>query len=147
MSDFNTAQGAYFSFELDGAQIAVFTACSGLSSEVDVKEQAQTSAKGLKMVVKQPGSGRTYSEVVLKRGFTTDRTLNDWFDATVDASKAIERKTGSIVILARDGTTEIARFSMDGAFPSKLSVSDLSAKSGEAMVEELTIRHNELIWT
>jgi len=145
MSDFN-AQGAYFSFELDGTKIAVFTACSGLSSEVDVKEQAQTSVTGKKLVAKQPGSSRTYSEVVLKRGYTTDKALNKWFDETVDAGKAIERKTGSIVILGRDASTEIARFNMDGAFPSKLTVSDLSAKSGEAMVEELTIRHNELTW-
>ncbi len=146
MSDFKSAQGAYFSFELDGTKIAVFTACSGLSSEVDVIEQSQTAESGVKMTVKQPGASRTFSEVVLKRGFTTDKALNKWFDDTVDAGKAIERKTGSIVVLARDASTEIARFNLDGAFPSKLSISDLNAKSGEAMVEELTIRHNELTW-
>jgi len=146
MSGVKAAQAGFFSFEIDGTEIAMFTACSGLSSEVDVKEQPQIAASAKKLNVKQPGTGRTYSEVVLKRGYTTDKKLNKWFDETVDASKKVERKTGSIVILARDGTTEIARFNMDGAFPSKLTGSDLSAKSGEAMVEELTIRHNELTW-
>ena len=145
-TEFETAQGAYFSFEVDGTKVAMFTACSGLSSEVEVKEQAHTSVTGTKLVVKQPGPGRTYSEVVLKRGYTVNKDLNKWFDDTVDAAKPVERKTGSIVILKRDGKTEIARFNMDGAFPSKLSISDLAAKSGEAMVEELTIRHNELTW-
>ncbi|HEY5663232.1 MAG TPA: phage tail protein [Ilumatobacter sp.] len=144
MVDFN-AQGAYFSFELAGVKIATFTGCSGLSSEVDVIEQPHTSATGRKLVAKQPGAARTYSEVVLKRGYTTDKALNKWFDETVDAGKDVERKTGSIIILNRDGK-ELARFNLDGAFPSKLSVSDLNAKSGEALVEELTIRHNELIW-
>lgn len=146
MTDFNAAQGGYFSFELDGTTIGFFTSCSGLSSEVDVIEQTQITEGGKKVTVKQPGPSRTYSEVVLKRGFTTDRALNDWYDKTVDAADKVERKTGSIVILSRD-LVEIARFNMEGAFPSKLSVSDLNAGSGEAMVEELTIRHDELLWS
>ncbi len=146
MADFSAAQGGYFSFELDGTQIAFFTACSGLSSEVDVIEQTQITKEGRKVTVKQPGPSRTFSEVVLKRGFTSDTVLNDWFDKTVDAGEAVERKTGSIVVLGRDAKTEVARFNMEGCFPSKLSVSDLNAGSGEAMVEELTIRHDELLW-
>lgn len=145
-TEFSAAQGGYFSFELDSAQVAFFTSCSGLSSEVDVIEQTQMTATGKKITTKQPGPSRTYSEVVLKRGFTKDRTLNDWFDETVDAADKVKRKTGSIVILSRD-FKEIARFNMEGCFPSKLSVSDLNAGSGEAMVEELTIRHDELIWS
>jgi phage tail-like protein len=146
MSEFTAATGGYFSFELDGSQIAFFTACSGLSSEVDVIEQTQITAEGKKVTVKQPGPSRTYSEVVLKRGFTTDTVLNDWFDKTVDAGEAVERKTGSIIILDRV-LGEVARFNLEGCFPSKLSVSDLNAGSGEAMVEELTIRHDELLWS
>jgi phage tail-like protein len=146
MTDFSAAQGGYFSFELDGTTIGFFTSCTGLSSEVDVIEQTQITEAGKKVTVKQPGPSRTYSEVVLKRGFTTDTALNEWFDETVDAAGPVTRKTGSIVILSRD-LTEIARFNMEGAFPSKLSISDLNAGSGEAMVEELTIRHDELLWS
>jgi phage tail-like protein len=144
-TDFNAAQGGYFSFELDGTTLGFFTACSGLSSEVDVIEQTQITTTGKKITTKQPGPSRTYSEVVLKRGFTKDRALNDWFDETVDAAVTVTRKTGSIVILSRE-FKEIARFNLDRCFPSKLTVSDLNAGSGEAMVEELTIRHDELTW-
>jgi len=145
MSDFDTLQGAYFGFELDGLNIGFFTECSGLSSEVNVVEQPQTSKDGKKVVAKQPGPDRTYSEVVLKRGFTTDTALNEWYDKTVDAGEDVERKTGSIVMMSRHNE-EVARFNLDKAWPSKLSVSDLDAKGGEAMVEELTIRHDELTW-
>ncbi len=144
-TDFTAAQGGYFSFELDGTQIAFFTSCSGLSSEVDVIEQTQITVTGKKITTKQPGPSRTYSEVVLKRGFTKDRAINDWFDETVDAAVPVTRKTGSIVLLSRE-FKEIARFNLDRCFPSKLTVSDLNAASGEAMVEELTIRHDELNW-
>jgi phage tail-like protein len=144
-TDFTGAQGGYFGFELDSTPLGFFTACSGLSSEVDVIEQTQMTEGGKKVTTKQPGASRTYSEVVLKRGFTTDRGLNDWFDKTVDAAEAVQRQTGSIVIYSRT-FEEVARFNLDGCFPSKLSISDLNAGSGEAMVEELTIRHNELTW-
>jgi phage tail-like protein len=145
MTDFSAAQGGYFSFELDGTTLGFFTSCSGLSSEVDVIEQTQITKAGKKVNVKQPGSSRTYPEVVLKRGYTKDRAINEWFDKTVDAGDKVVRKTGSIVVLSRE-FKEIARFNMEGAFPSKLSVSDLNASSGEAMVEELTIRHDLLTW-
>lgn len=144
-TDFTAAQGGYFSFELDGTVLGFFTSCSGLSSEVDVIEQTQITVTGKKVTTKQPGPSRTFSEVVLKRGFTKDRALNDWFDETVDAAVVVTRKTGSIVILSRE-FKEISRFNLDRCFPSKLSVSDLNASSGEAMVEELTIRHDELTW-
>ena len=145
MTDFSAAQGGYFSFELDGTTLGFFSACSGLSSEVDVIEQTQITLKGKRVTVKQPGPSRTYSEVVLKRGYTKDRALNDWFKETVDAAKPVSRKGGSIVVLSRE-FKEMARFNLSNCFPSKLSVSDLNAGSGEAMVEELTIRHDELTW-
>lgn len=144
-TDFTAAQGGYFGFELGTVKIGFFTSCSGLSSEVDVIEQTAMTAAGKKITNKQPGASRTYSEVVLKRGFTKDKTLNEWFDKTVDAGDKVERQTGSIVIYTRE-FEEIARFNLDRCFPSKLSVSDLNAGSGEAMVEELTIRHDELTW-
>jgi phage tail-like protein len=144
-TEFTAAHGGYFGFELDNTPLGFFTACSGLSSEVDVIEQSQMTEAGLKVNTKQPGASRTYSEVVLKRGFTSDRGLNDWFDKTVDAGEAVLRQTGSIVIYTRE-FAELARFNLNGCFPSKLSISDLNAASGEAMVEELTIRHNELLW-
>lgn len=144
-TDFTAAHGGYFGFELDGKTIGFFTACSGLSSEVEVVEQQMISVTGRRLTNKQPGAARTYPEVVLKRGFTKDRALNDWFDKTVDAGDKVERLTGSIVVYSRE-FKEIARFNLDKCWPSKLSVSDLNAGSSEAMVEELTIRHDELTW-
>ncbi|MFN3258807.1 MAG: phage tail protein [Ilumatobacter sp.] len=143
-AEFNAAQGSYFSFELDGVNLGYFTGCTGLSSELSVITHRTMSAKGNTLEIKYPDR-QTFSEVVLKRGFTADMAVNDWYDDTVDAGAAVQRKTGSIVILNRQ-LDEIARFNLEGCFPSKLSVSDLNAKSGEAMIEELTIRHENLLW-
>jgi phage tail-like protein len=93
---------------------------------------------------KRPGKPK-YSEVVLKRGFTADKALYEWFDSVVQASDATAYKTGSIVIYDRT-QAEVARMNLEQCWPSKLSVSDLSASSDEVMIEELTIQHEFIDW-
>lgn len=138
-------QGAFFSIEIDGVTLAHFTACSGLSVEFDVMEQISMSSDGgKKITTKIPGRAK-YSEVVLKRGFTPDTALHDWFETVVEAKDATPYKTGAIVVFDRN-MTEVARFSLLNMWPSKMSVSDLSAGSDEVMVEELTIQHEFIDW-
>lgn len=143
-AEFGSGQGAYFRFELKKATVGFFSSCSGLSSELSVVKHKTMTEKGTQIETKQPNK-RSFSEVVLKRGYTSDTALYDWFKATVDAGGNVERSEASIVVLDRD-LEEIARFNMEGCFPSKLSISDLGAKSDEAVVEELTLRHENLIW-
>ncbi|MFT4657735.1 MAG: phage tail-like protein [Candidatus Aldehydirespiratoraceae bacterium] len=138
-------QASYFGLEVDGINLGFFTACSGLSSELEVATQKGVTPKGASIEVKQPGR-QSFSEVTLKRGVTADLELNKWFDETVDAAQEITYKSASIVCMSRDMSTEIARFNLEDAFPSKLSMSDLDTGSSEAMVEDMTIRHHNLIW-
>jgi phage tail-like protein len=136
-------QGSFFSLQLDGVEIAYFTGCSGLSLEYEVVNYKQTDGKQL-LSRKRPGRPK-YSEVVLKRGFSADTKLYDWFNEVVDAAKPTPYKTASIVIMDREGK-EGARFSLEAFWPSKMSVSDLKAGSDDVMVEELTIQHELLDW-
>lgn len=136
-------QGSFFALEIDGITIAYFTGCTGLSMEFAVTEFTQ--ADGSKIVqTKRPGKPQ-YSEVVLKRGFTADTALYEWFDEVVKADSETPYKTGSIVIFDRKGT-EVARFNLEQCWPSKLSVSDLTAGSDDVMVEEVTIQHEFIDW-
>ncbi|MFT6392324.1 MAG: phage tail-like protein, partial [Ilumatobacter sp.] len=132
-------QASYFGLEVDGINLGFFTACSGLSSELEVATQKGVTPKGASIEVKQPGR-QSFSEVTLKRGVTADLELNKWFDETVDAAQEVTYKSASIVCMSRDMSTEIARFNLEDAFPSKLSMSDLDTGSSEAMVEDMTIR-------
>lgn len=136
-------QGSFFSLEIDGLTMAYFTGCSGMSLEFDVAKFKEGDGK---MIIerKRPGKPK-YSEVTLKRGFTADKALHSWFKEVTDAASATPYKTASIVIFDRS-QKEIARFSLDTCWPSKLSVSDLKSDSDEVMVEELTIQHEFLNW-
>jgi phage tail-like protein len=136
-------QGSFFALEIDSLTLAWFTGCSGLSIEFDVTTFKEGNGK--KVVERKRAGKPKYSEVVLKRGFTTNTAVHDWFKEVVDAQKPTPYKTASIVLYDRE-QTETARFSLEACWPSKLSVSDLSSGSDDVMVEELTIQHEFLDW-
>ena len=136
-------QGAYFELSMDDLKLGWFTGCTGLTLEFDVVTFKE--GNGAQIIErKRPGKAK-YEEIVLKRGFTQDNALYEWFDTVVKAADATPYKTGSIVIYDRT-QEEVARFNMEQAWPSKLSVSDLSAGTDEVMVEELTIQHERIDW-
>lgn len=136
-------QGSFFALEIDSLTIAWFTGCSGLSLEFDVIEFKEGDGKKV-IQRKRPGRPK-YSEVVLKRGFTTNMDVHNWFKEVVDSEKPTPYKTASIVIYDRQ-QTEVGRFNLEACWPSKLSASDLSSGSDDSMVEELTIQHEFLDW-
>lgn len=136
-------QGSFFGLEIDGLTLAWFTGCSGLSLEFDVATFKESNGKTV-IERKRPGKPK-YSEIVLKRGFTKDKALHDWFDEVVKSADKTAYKTGSVVIYDRT-QTEVARFNLEQCWPSKLSVSDLNSGSDDVMVEELTMQHELLTW-
>lgn len=136
-------QGSYFSLSIDGLTLGFFTGCSGIG--VDLEPITFKEGDGTKIIErKRPGRPK-YTEVVLKRGLTQNRVLYDWFDQVVKAEGKPPYKTGSIVIYGRE-SNEVARFNLTQCWPSKLSVSDLSAGSDDVMIEEVTIQHEFLEW-
>jgi phage tail-like protein len=137
-------QGAYFTIEVDSLTLGYFTGCTGLGLEFDVMEHARFTNEGMKVLTKIAGKAK-YGEVVLKRGFTPDMELHDWFNEVVKAAGETPYKTGSIVIFSRIGE-EVARFSLLNMWPSKMSVSDLNAGNDEVMIEEFTIVHELIDW-
>lgn len=136
-------QGSFFALEIDSVNLAWFTACSGMSIEFDVTTFKESNGKS---IIERKRAGKPkYSEVVLKRGLTSDNGLHDWFKEVTDAAKPTPYKTASIVIYDRT-QEESARFNLEQCWPSKLSVSDLTSGSDDVMVEELTIQHEFIDW-
>ena len=136
-------QGSFFALEIDSLTLAWFTGCSGLSIEFDVTSYKEGNGK--KVIERKRAGKSKYSEVTLKRGFTTNMVVHDWFKEVVAAEKPTPYKTASIVIYDRQ-QTEAARFNLEACWPSKMSISDLSSGSDDVIVEELTIQHEFLDW-
>lgn len=135
--------GTYFSLSIDGLTLGYFTGCTGIA--IDLQPITYKQGDG-KMVIERKRPGRPkYSQVELKRGLTADKGLYDWFDAVVAGKDKTPYKTATIAVYGRDGGV-VAKFRLDRCWPSKLSVSDLSAGKDEVMIETLTMYHELLDW-
>jgi len=136
-------QGSFFAVEVKGETLAWFTGCTGLSVEFDTITFTEGDGKNV-VQRKRPGKPK-YSEVSLKRGFTKDTALYDWFQTVAKAKDATPYKDGSIVIYDRQQTEGI-RFNLKNMWPSKCNVSDVKAGDNSTMVEEVTIQHEFIEW-
>jgi len=129
--------GSQFGLEIDGVELARFTAVSGLGYESEVVSFQDTLADGKVITRKRPGR-ISFPDIVLKRGLSSDNSLVEWYQTVVDGQ--VERKSGSVVIYDQT-STEIGRWNFENGWIAKWSASDLDAGSDDIMIEEVTIAH------
>ena len=138
MSDHDSEYlGSQFGLEIDGVELARFTAVSGLGYESEVVTFQDTLADGKVITRKRPGR-ISFPDIVLKRGLSADNALVEWYQSVVDGQ--VERKSGSVVIYDQT-STEIGRWNFENGWIAKWSASDLDAGSDDIMIEEVTIAH------
>ena len=132
--------GAYnFLLEIQGvigdAKVIVggFKSVSGMDSETEIVEFKQGNDK---VVRKKPGR-TTYSNVVLERGYTATDDLWQWRKNIEDGQ--IDRRSGSVIVLDNDGTTEVARYNFFEGWPCKWNVPDMDSDSSAMAIEKIEI--------
>ena len=129
----------HFGLEVQGAVTGYFTECSGLGSENDIIEQKVVNEKGVEIVMKIPGRLK-WGDVTLKRGITQDMAIWDWRKQVEDGKVNDARKSGSIIMFDQE-LKEVARWTFNNAWPSKVSGPSLKSDSNEIGIEELTLAH------
>lgn len=128
--------GSYnFLIEIDGVTRAGFRECSGLDSTIGVIEYREGGENTT--VRKIPGM-TTYSNITLRRGITDDLELYNWHRQAIAGE--VERRNGSIIILARNGE-EVARWNFVRAWPTKWTGPELNAEGTEVAIETLELAH------
>jgi phage tail-like protein len=125
-----------FIVEIDGVARAGFSECSGLGIEVEVIEYREGTDKP-NTVRKLPGLIK-YSAIVLKRGFTQDKSLWGWFKKVLDGN--VHRANGSILLLDAAHMPAL-RWVFREAWPSKWEGPTLNGKSNDIAIETLEIQH------
>lgn len=101
-----------FKLELDGVISGGFKEISGLESEVEIVEYRDGSDP---VTHKRPGKVK-YSNIVLKRGLSADKSLAQWYQ-----QGAVKRKSVSIIFL-NDKDEEAARYNFFEAWPCRYAV-------------------------
>ncbi|MEI8383898.1 MAG: phage tail protein [Planctomycetota bacterium] len=135
MADEHPFASYNFQVTIDGLQIqAGFSEVSGLTMDNDVIEYR--SGKDLPHMRKQPGM-RKFTNIVMKRGFTTDKALYDWRKMVIDSDKPY-RYSGSITLLGEDRKPALT-WSFTNGWPNKLEGPSLNAKNSEVAIETLEI--------
>jgi len=130
--------GLSFRVELESITAGAFSECTGLVSEVEVIEYRTGSDPVTPR--KLPGLHK-YPNIVLKRGYTSDRQLWDWHKSVLDGQ--VQRKNGSIVLLSASGQ-EVLRWNFHHGWPTKYEGPTLNAKGNDVAIETIEIAHEGL---
>lgn len=131
-----------FIIEIDGFPSSGWNKCSELSAELGTVSYREG---GSLIPDKSPGL-MTFTDVTLERGATTDRSAFAWFKEVANAANnggsgltdpAFKRNL-DIVQLDRDGT-EIRRYRLQGAWPSKFVAGEWDNEAEENVIEMITL--------
>lgn len=120
---------------------AGFAECSGLEISMAPKSYQEGGLNARQHHFIGPVS---YGQLTLKRGMTGNFDLWTWFSQTMQKNGGGLRASGQIVLFAEDGSTERARFSIDGCLPVKLVAPALNAKDGHIAIEEMQLVYASL---
>ncbi len=128
--------GAHFFVEIDGVDQGGFTECTGLQAEVEVADVQEGGNNGY--IHKLPGRTK-FTNVVLKYGVTDSSDLWEWFQGVTRGD--VERKDVSVVLYDSE-QTEVRRWNLREAFPSKWIGPAFNADKQAVAIETLEIAHH-----
>ena len=128
-----------FLIEIDGVVKGGFSEVSGLTTDTNMIEYREGN-EGQGTVRKLPGLMK-YNNVVLKRGWTKDRSLWNWRKQVIDGKT--KRASGAIVLLD-EARQPALRWEFREGWPSKWEGPALNGKTSEVAIETLEIAHEGL---
>ena len=129
----------YFSVTIGGEEVS-FQEVSGLDVENQSIEYRHGNSPVFK-TIKMPGMQKL-GNVTLKRGvFSNDNKFWDWYSKI--KMNTIKREAVQIQLLDQAGNPTM-RWTLDNAFPVKVSATDLKTEGNEVAVESIEIAYEKL---
>lgn len=130
-----------FLVEIDGISGAGFQEVGGIDATTDVVEYREGGM--LLGMRKMPGQTK-HSNLSLKRGYTSDTRLWDWYRLVmIGSAETVIRKNISIVQLDMTGQ-EVMRWNLFSAFPVKYTSPSFNAKGNDLSIETLEIAYERI---
>ena len=128
-----------FLVEIDGVPRAGFAECSGLTTDTDPIDYREGSDPALN--VRKLTGLRKYTNVVLKRGYTQDKSLWDWRKKLINGQT--ERRSADIILLD-EAKNEVLRWRVREAWISKWDSGPFNAKTNDVAIETIEMVHEGL---
>jgi phage tail-like protein len=133
--DFGDPIGNYnFRVEIAGVDAGQFASVEGLQVEIEVVE-FQT---GDDVILRKRPGRTTYTNIVLKKGYTQSTALNDWI--TNVRNGQYDRKDIAIILNDNAGGF-IKQWNLFQAFPVRWTITPLDGMGDEALYEEIEIAY------
>ncbi len=125
----------FFELTIQGHSVGYFTEVSGLSGEI---ETLTYNEGGMNEFVHRLPSRVKYPNLVLKRGMTTLKDLEQWFQ---DSSAGPKRTAVSVTMLNEYGD-RLRTWQFSNAFPVKWTGPQFNASANTLATEAIEITHD-----
>ncbi len=130
----------YFTVTLGDDDSINFQEADGLESETQIIEYRHGNSP-IFYPIKMPGLGRV-GNVTLRKGiFVNDQRFWDWY-AEIKMN-TIERRTVVVSLLDEEGTPKMT-WTLNNAWPTKITGTDLKSEGNEVAVESLEVAFETL---
>jgi phage tail-like protein len=128
-----------FQLEIDNIPTGAFSECSGLTTEVDAVDyregtDLQPNVRKLTGLVK-------FTNVVLKRGVTKDKSLWNWYN---NIFAGIQDRRNVTIILLDEAHQPVIRWHVENAWLKKLDAPSFKASGNEIAIESVELVHEGL---
>jgi phage tail-like protein len=133
----------YFSVKLGDDDSANFQEVTGLESQTQTIEYRHGNSPVF-YPIKMPGLGKVGNVTMRKGIFVTDSTLWKWYDEI--KMNTIKRRTVVINLLDETGAPKMV-WSLNNAWPTKITGTDLKSEGNEVAVETVEIAFETLTVT
>ena len=128
-----------FLVEIDGNAVGSLTEADipeGTIEIAEYREGGERQNTGRRL----PGRV-TFSHLILRRGFTVDRTLFDWWRSVAEGN--LDRRNVSVILRDQSGRP-VARWNFRNALPTKYSGPSFRARGNEIAIESLELAIEDL---
>jgi len=128
-----------FQLEIEGIPLGAFSECSGLTAEGDAVDYRDGT--DLQPNVRKLVGLRKYSNIMLKRGYTQDKSLWQWY---TNIHNGLPDRRNVTIVLMNEEHAPVLRWHAENAWINKIEAPSFKASGNEVAIESVELVHEGL---
>ena len=128
-----------FQLEIEGVPLGAFSECSGLTAEGDAVDYRDGT--DLQNNVRKLVGLRKYSNITLKRGYTQDKSLWQWY---MNINNGLPDRRNVTIMLMNEEHAAVLRWHAENAWINKIEAPSFKASGNEVAIESVELVHEGL---
>ena len=133
-------RGYNFVLEIDKVPKGAFSEVGGLTADGDSVDYREGT--DLQPNVRKLMGLRKFTNLTLKRGYTQDKALWQWY---VNVMNGVDDRRNVTIVLLNERRQAVLRWHAENAWPNKIEASGFKATGNEIAMESVELVHEGLI--